>query len=85
MNDDDDDDLKRLILGGKREWNGFWFWRDKPWSAKGALPSEVLEAAKVEVADLRSLDQDPPGLRSTSVTANFSGIAGDGTGSSAHA
>ena len=38
MNDDDDDDLERLILANKREWNGFWFWRDKPVGERGVAP-----------------------------------------------
>jgi hypothetical protein len=62
--DDDDADLKGLILANTREWNGFWFWRDKPVGERGAA-REVLEAAKVEVTDLRSLDQDPPDCEAT--------------------
>lgn len=61
MNDNhnDDDDFVRLILANKREWNGFWFWRNKPAGERGAA-RDILEAAKVQVTDLRSLDQDPP-------------------------
>jgi hypothetical protein len=29
----DDEDFKQLILANRREWNGFWFWRDKPVAA----------------------------------------------------
>jgi len=59
--DDDDDDLGRSILANTREWNSFWFWRDKPVGERGAV-YEILEAAKVRVTDLRSLDEDqqPP-------------------------
>jgi len=60
MTDDyDDDDLGRSILANAREWNSFWFWRDKPVGERGAA-RDILEAAKVQVTDLRSLDQDPP-------------------------
>jgi len=59
MNDDDDDDLGRSIFANAREWNSFWFWRDKPVGERGAA-RDILEAAKVLVTDLKSLDQDPP-------------------------
>jgi hypothetical protein len=59
MNDDDDDDLGRSIFANTREWNSFWFWRDKPVGERGAA-RDILEAAKVLVTDLKSLDQDPP-------------------------
>jgi hypothetical protein len=68
----DDDDLERLILANRREWNGFWFWRDKPVGERG-IAREVLEAAKVEVTDLRSLDQDPPDCEAT-LDGQLSGI-----------
>ena len=55
----EDDDFKQLVLANTREWNGFWFWRDKPVGERGAA-RDILEAAKVQVTDLRSLDQDPP-------------------------
>jgi hypothetical protein len=66
MNDDDSDDadLVRLILANKREWNGFWFWRDKPVGESG-IARNILEAAKFQVNDLRSLDQDPPDCEAT--------------------
>jgi len=74
MNDDDDDynDLGRLILANTREWNSFWFWRDKPVGERGVV-REVLESAKVEVTHLRSLDQDPPDCEGT-LDGQFSGI-----------
>jgi hypothetical protein len=56
---DDEHDLGRSILANTREWNSFWFWRDKPVGERGAA-RDILEAAKVQVTDLRSLDQDPP-------------------------
>jgi hypothetical protein len=68
----DDDDLGRSILANTREWNSFWFWRDKPVGERG-VAREVLEAAKVEVTDLRSLDQDPPDCEAT-LDGQFSGI-----------
>jgi hypothetical protein len=74
MNDDDNDDadLVRLILANKREWNGFWFWRDKPVGESG-IARNILEAAKFQVTDLRSLDQDPPDCEAT-LDGHFSGI-----------
>jgi hypothetical protein len=73
MDDDDNDyDLGALILANTREWNSFWFWRDKPVGERG-VAREVLEAAKVEVTDLRSLDQDPPDCEAT-LDGQFSGI-----------
>ena len=84
MDDDDNDyDLGALILANTREWNGFWFWRDKPVGERGAA-REVLEAAKVEVTDLRSLDQDPPDCEAT-LDGPIFWHRGDGTGSPAHA
>jgi len=70
--DDNDDDLERLILANTREWNGFWFWRDKPIGERG-VAREILEAAKVEVTDLKSLEQDPPDCEAT-LDGQFSGI-----------
>lgn len=72
MNDDDDDDLGQLIRVNKREWNSFWFWRDKPVGEMG-IAREVLEAAKLEVTDLRSLDEDPPDCEAM-LNGQFSGI-----------
>ncbi|WP_354097504.1 hypothetical protein [Bradyrhizobium sp. S3.2.12] len=72
MNDDDDDDLGQLIRVNKREWNSFWFWRDKPVGERG-IAREVLEAAKLEVTDLRSLDEDPPDCEAM-LNGQFSGI-----------
>ena len=65
----DDDNFKKLVLA-KREWNGFWFWRDKPVGERG-IARDILEAAKVQITKLRSLDQDPPRLRAD---GQFSGI-----------
>jgi hypothetical protein len=59
MNDDDDGDLGRSILANTREWNSFWYWRDKPVGERG-ITRDILEAAKIEVTDLRSPDKDPP-------------------------
>ncbi|PSO25207.1 hypothetical protein [Bradyrhizobium sp. MOS002] len=73
-NDDNEDagDFERLILANTREWNSFWFWRDKAVGERGAA-LEILEAAKVQVADLRSLDQDPPDCEAM-LDGKFSGI-----------
>ena len=56
-----DDNFKQLVLENTREWNGFWFWRDKPVGERGAARN-ILEAAGVEVDGIKSLDlgQDPP-------------------------
>ncbi|MGO4512678.1 hypothetical protein AB4Z51_37385 [Bradyrhizobium sp. 2TAF36] len=70
--DDDDDDLGRLILANTRKWNSFWYWRDKPVGERG-IAREVLEAAKAEVTDLRSVGQDPPYCEAT-LDGQFSGI-----------
>ena len=70
--DDNDDDLERLILANTREWNVFWFWRDKPIGERG-VAREIIEAAKVEVTDLKSLEQDPPDCEAT-LDGQFSGI-----------
>jgi hypothetical protein len=73
MDDDDDNsDLGSLILANTREWNSFWFWRDKPVGERGAA-LEILGAAKVQVADLKSLDQDPPDCEGT-LDGQLSGI-----------
>jgi hypothetical protein len=61
-----------LILANTREWNGFWFWRDKPVGESGAA-REILEAANVQVTGLKSLDQDPPDCEAT-LDGQFSGI-----------
>jgi hypothetical protein len=68
----DDDNFKRLILANTREWNGFWFWRDKPVGEHGAARA-ILEEAGIRVDDLRSLDQDPPDCEAT-LDGQFSGI-----------
>ena len=59
----DDDNFEQLVLANKREWNGFWFWRDKPVGERGAARN-ILEAAGVQVDGLRSLDRRPARLRS---------------------
>jgi hypothetical protein len=68
----DDDNFKQLVLANTREWNGFWFWCDKPVGERGAA-RDILEAAKVQVTDLRSLDQDPPDCEAN-LDGQFSGI-----------
>ena len=65
-------DLGSLILANMREWNSFWFWRDKPVGERG-IACNILEAAKVEVTDLRSPDKDPPDCEAT-LDGQFSGI-----------
>jgi hypothetical protein len=67
-----DDDFERLVLANTREWNGFWFWRDKPVGERG-VARNILEAAKVQVNDLRSRDHQPPDCEAT-LDGNFSGI-----------
>jgi hypothetical protein len=68
----DDEDFKRLVLANTREWNGFWFWRDKP-VGESAIARDILEEAGVQVDGLRSLDQDPPDCEAT-LDGQFSGI-----------
>jgi hypothetical protein len=68
----DDDDFEQLILANTWEWNGFWFWRDKPVGERGAARN-ILEEAGVQVDGLRSLDQDPPDCEAT-LDGQFSGI-----------
>jgi hypothetical protein len=47
----DDDNFKQLVLANKREWNGFWFWRDKPVGERGAARN-ILQEAGVQVDNL---------------------------------
>jgi hypothetical protein len=70
----DDDDFEQLVLANKREWNGFWFWRDKPVGERGAARN-ILQEAGVQVDDLRSLDpeQEPPDCEAT-LDGRFSGV-----------
>jgi hypothetical protein len=68
----DDDNFKQLVLANTREWNGFWFWRDKPVGERGAARN-ILEKAGVQVDGLTSLDQDPPDCEAT-LDGQFSGI-----------
>ncbi len=37
----DDDNFKQLVLANTREWNGFWFWRDKPVGERGCDEHQV--------------------------------------------
>jgi len=70
----DDDNFKQLVLANTREWNGFWFWRDKP-VAEHMQALNILEAAGVQVDRLRSLDQkqQPPDCEAT-LDGTWSGI-----------
>ena len=68
----DDDDFEQLVLANKREWNSFWFWRDKPVGERG-IARDILEKAGVQVDGLKSLDQDPPDCEAT-LDGQFSGI-----------
>jgi hypothetical protein len=70
----DDDDFKQLVLANTREWNGFWFWRDKPVGEHGAARN-ILEEAGVQIDGLRSLDpgQDPPDCEAT-LDGKWSGV-----------
>jgi hypothetical protein len=72
--DNDDDNFKRLILDNKREWNGFWYWRDKP-VAERMQARNILEQAGVQVDGLRSFDQgqDPPDCEGT-LDGKWSGV-----------
>jgi hypothetical protein len=64
MNDDEDGDFGRSILANSREWNSFWYWRDKPVGERG-IARDILEAADIEVTDLRSPVKDPPDCEAT--------------------
>jgi hypothetical protein len=57
----DADDYLRANLAGKRKWNAFWTWPDKPIGEHGAA-WEVLRAAGLHVEKLnpREPNQDPP-------------------------
>jgi hypothetical protein len=70
----DDDNFKQLVLANTREWNGFWFWRDKPVGEHG-VARNILEEAGVQVDGLRSLDpeQDPPDCEAT-LDGKWSGV-----------
>ena len=68
----DDDNFKQLVLTNRREWNGFWFWRDKQVGERGAARN-ILEEAGIQVDGLRSLDQDPSDCEAT-LDGQFSGI-----------
>ena len=47
----DDDNFEQLVLANKREWNSFWFWRDKPVGERG-IARDILEAVGVQVDNL---------------------------------
>jgi hypothetical protein len=68
----DDENFEQLVLANKREWNSFWFWRDKPVGERG-IARDVLEGAGVQVDGLRSLDPDPPDCEAI-LDGQFSGI-----------
>jgi hypothetical protein len=68
-----DEDFKQLVLANKREWNSFWFWRDKPVGESGAARN-ILEAAGVQVDGLRSLDPDDPPDCEATLDGQFSGV-----------
>jgi len=68
----DDDNFKQLVLANTPEWNGFWFWRDRPVGEHG-VACNILEEAGVQVDGLRSPDQDPPDCEAT-LDGQFSGI-----------
>jgi hypothetical protein len=38
---DDSENFEELVLANKREWNDFWFWRDKP-VGEPVLPATSL-------------------------------------------
>jgi len=68
----DDDDFEQLVLNNQREWNSFWFWRDKPVGER-AIARDILEGVGVLVDGLKSLDQDPPDCEAT-LDGQLSGI-----------
>ena len=42
----DDDNFEQLVLVNQREWNSFWFWRDKPVGERG-IARDILEAVGI--------------------------------------
>jgi hypothetical protein len=68
----DHDNFTQLLLTNTREWNGFWFWRDKPVGERG-IARDILEEAGVQVDGLTSLDIDPPDCEAM-LDGQFSGI-----------
>jgi hypothetical protein len=68
----DGDIFKRLLLANEREWNGFWFWREKPIGELG-IAGNILAETGIRVEGLTSLDQDPPDCEAT-LDGCFSGI-----------
>ena len=65
-------EFNHLILANTREWNGFWFWRDKPIGECGAARN-ILEAAGLQVDGLTSVAKDPPDCGAT-LNGQFSGV-----------
>jgi hypothetical protein len=70
--EDEDYDFERLVLANTREWNSFWFWRDKPVGERG-IARDILEGAGLEVDDLKSRDRDAPDCEAM-LDGRFSGI-----------
>src|SRR4051794_1479566 len=60
----DDDEPTEAIRANIREWQTFWYWRDKPVGERGAA-REVLTAAGFDLRDLRSCASDPPDCEAT--------------------
>lgn len=65
---------KQLIKKMPREWNAFWYWRDRPVKER-VNAANVLEAAGVEIAELASRDEreQPPDCEAK-LDGQFSGI-----------
>jgi hypothetical protein len=66
------ENLKRLILGNTRPWNGFWFWRDKQVGERGAA-QKILQEANFKVERLVSRERDPPDCEAM-LNGKWSGI-----------
>lgn len=65
MSDDDDlDDLARMIRENTREWQNGRFWRDKPVRERSTA-KEVLTEAGHEVREFWSREDDPPDCEGT--------------------
>jgi hypothetical protein len=56
----------------KREWDAFWYWRDKPVAERGKARN-ILKAASVQIVDLVSRSEDPPDCEAT-LDGKFSGV-----------
>jgi hypothetical protein len=75
MNDEDGNDeidFAALIKANARDWNGFWYWRDKP-IGEQQIATEILRQGGVEVTNLVSRREDPPDCEAT-LDGHFSGI-----------